>query len=61
MKLQKTIRIPVSNKITKEKLEKLDRLTARLTYGCQLFLNKIAENDITTAKKPRSSEKKFSN
>ena len=50
MKLQKTIRIPVSNKITKEKLEKLDRLTARLTYGCQLFLNKIAENDITTVR-----------
>ena len=50
MKVQKTIRIPVSNKITKEKLEKLDRLTARLTYGCQLFLNKIAENDITTVR-----------
>ncbi|RLG59695.1 MAG: transposase, partial [Candidatus Hydrothermarchaeota archaeon] len=48
MKLQKTIKIPVSNKITKEKLEKLDRLTARLTYGVQLFLNKIIENDITT-------------
>ena len=50
MKLQKTIRIPVSDRITKEKLEKLDRLTARLTYGVQLFKNKIIENDITTVR-----------
>ena len=59
MKLQKTIKIPVSNKITKEKLEKLDRLTARLTYGCQLFLNKIAENDITTAKEVEKFRKEI--
>jgi len=59
MKLQKTIKIPVSNKITKEKLEKLDRLTARLTYGSQLFLNKIAENDITTAKEAEKFRKEI--
>ena len=59
MKLQKTIRIPVSNKITKEKLEKLDRLTARLTYGVQLFLNKIIENDITTAKEAEKFRKEI--
>ena len=49
-KVQKTIKIPVSDKITQEKLEKLNRLTARLTYGCQLFLNKIIENNVTTVK-----------
>ena len=59
MKLQKTIRIPVSNKITKEKLEKLDRLTARLTYGVQLFKNKIIENDITTVKEAEKFRKEI--
>lgn len=50
MKVQKTIKIPISDKITKEKLEKLDRLTARLTYGVQLFLERIIANDIITVK-----------
>ena len=59
MKLQKTIRIPVSNKITKEKLEKLDRLTARLTHGVQLFLDKIAENDIATIKEAEKFRKEI--
>ena len=59
MKVQKTIKIPVSDRITKEKLEKLDRLTARLTYGCQLFLNKITENDITTAKEAEKFRKEI--
>lgn len=47
MKLQKTIRLPVSEEITQEKLDKLDRLTARLTCGTELYLEKIIENDIT--------------
>jgi len=47
-KLHKTIKIPVSEKITRKKLEELDRLTARLTYGVQLFLERIIEEDITT-------------
>jgi putative transposase len=50
MKVQKTIKIPISDKITQEKLEKLDRLTARLTYGVQLFLERIIANDITTVR-----------
>jgi len=50
MKVKKTIKIPVSDRITQEKLEKLNRLTARLTYGVQLFLDRIIANDITTVK-----------
>jgi putative transposase len=49
-KLKKTIKIPISSKITKEKHDKLDRLTARLTYGTRLFLEIIIQNDITTRK-----------
>jgi hypothetical protein len=37
MKLKKTVRIPVHYKTTKTKLERLDRLTARLTYGISLI------------------------
>jgi len=48
--LQKTIKIPVSDSTTQEKLNQLNRLTAKLTYGVQLFLNKIIANDITTRK-----------
>lgn len=48
MKLQKTIKLPVSKEITEEKLYKLDRVTARLTYGVDLFLNRIIDEDITT-------------
>jgi len=59
IKVQKTIKIPVSNKITKEKLEKLDRLTARLTYGVQLFKNKIIENNITTVKEAEKFRKEI--
>ncbi|MHA1238859.1 MAG: RNA-guided endonuclease InsQ/TnpB family protein [Candidatus Odinarchaeia archaeon] len=57
MKVQKTIKISVSDKITHEKLEKLNRLTARLTYGVQLFLDKIIANDITTVKEAEKYRK----
>jgi len=59
MKLQKTIKIPVSDKITQEKLEKLDRLTARLTYGVHIFLDKIIENDTTTVKEAEQFRKEI--
>ncbi len=59
MKIQKTIKIPVSAKITKEKLEKLNRLTARITYTVQLFLTKIIENDITTIKEAEKFKKEI--
>jgi len=59
MKVQKTIKIPVSDKITQEKLEKLDRLTARLTYGVQLFLERIIANDVTTVKEAERFRKEI--
>ena len=59
MKVQKTIKIPISDKTTKEKLEKLNKLTARLTYAVQLFLTKIIENDITTIKEAEKSRKEI--
>ena len=37
----KTLVLPVDDRITKTKVKFLDRLTARLTYGVQLFLEKI--------------------
>ncbi len=48
--LQKTIKIPVSQAITQEKLSQLTNLTARLTYAVQLFLDRIIADDITTVK-----------
>lgn len=57
MKVQKTIKIPVSDGITQEKLEKLHRLTARLTYGVQLFLERIIENDVTSLKEAEKFRK----
>jgi len=57
--VQKTIKIPVSDKITKEKLEKLNGLTARLTYGVQLFLNKIIGNDVTTVREAEKFRKEI--
>lgn len=52
-KLQKTIKLPVSEEITQEKLCKLDRLTARLTYGTDLFLRIIDEGITTRARANR--------
>ena len=55
--MQKTIKIPVSDRITKEKLEKLNKLTARLTYAVKLFLDKIIENDVTTVREAEKFRK----
>lgn len=57
--MQKTIKIPISDKITKEKLEKLNRLTARITYGVQLFLDRIIENDITIVREAEKFRKEI--
>jgi putative transposase len=45
----KTLVIPVDDRITRTKVKFLDRLTARLTYGVQLFLEKILAEHITSA------------
>jgi putative transposase len=46
----KTLVLPVDKLITKTKVKFLDKLTARLTYGVQLFLEKIITDSITSAK-----------
>lgn len=40
-------------------MEKLNRLTARLTYGVQLFLNRIIENDVTTVREAEKFRKEI--
>ena len=57
--MQKTIKVPISDRITKEKLEKLNKLTARLTYGVQLFLDRIIKNDVTTVKEAEKFRKEI--
>ena len=48
LKVCKTLVLPVDKRITRTKMKFLDKLTARLTYGVQLFLeNIIAENIIS--------------
>ncbi len=46
----KTLVLPVDDRITTTKVKFLDKLTARLTYGVQLFLEKIITDSITSAK-----------
>gem|GEM_PF-623400 len=46
----KTLVLPVDDRITRTKVKFLDRLTARLTYGVQLFLEKIITENITSVK-----------
>ncbi|MFX1520557.1 MAG: zinc ribbon domain-containing protein [Promethearchaeota archaeon] len=46
----KTLVLPVDDRITRKKLQFLDTLTARLTYGVQLFLETLIAENITTAK-----------
>jgi len=59
VKLQKTLKLPVSEEITQEKLDRLDRLTARITYGTELFLERVIENDITTKSKANRHNKEI--
>ncbi len=46
----KTLVLPVDKRITKTKKKFLDKLTARLTYGVQLFLETIIAENITSVK-----------
>src|SRR3990167_3496128 len=41
----RTIRIPVHYNITKSKLNKLNKITSRLTYAVKLFSDKIKETN----------------
>jgi len=43
--MQKTIVFPIHKETTKKKLDYLDKLTARLTYATNLFLDFIEKND----------------
>jgi hypothetical protein len=43
MKYQKTLIIPIHYALTKTKLDKLNKLTARLTYAIQLISSLIDE------------------
>jgi len=48
MRVVKTVKIPVHYATTKRKLDILNRLTARLTYGVHLWSRIIEVNDIRT-------------
>ncbi|MEA1997721.1 MAG: transposase [Euryarchaeota archaeon] len=50
MKYQKTIIIPIHYGITKHKLDKLNRLTARIAYGIQL-ISALIDDDIKLDRK----------
>jgi putative transposase len=45
---KRTIKIPIHYNLTKSKLSKLDKLTARLSYGVQLFLETIKKEELYT-------------
>jgi putative transposase len=53
----KTLVLSVDNRITRKKLKFLDKLTARLTYGVQLFLEKLIAENITRAKEAEKYRK----
>lgn len=53
----KTLVLPVDDRITRKKVKFLDRLTARLTYGVQLFLEKIISENITNVKEAEKHRK----
>jgi putative transposase len=48
MQFKKTVKIPVHYNLTKSKLSKLDKLTAKLSYGIQLFLEIIKKEEVYT-------------
>ncbi|WP_287584896.1 transposase [Candidatus Borrarchaeum sp.] len=50
LQIYKTMVLPVDWRITTTKVKFLDKLTARLTYGVQLFLEKIINENITRVK-----------
>jgi putative transposase len=59
MKVRKTLKIPVAEEITRGKLCILDRLMARLTYGVQLYLEKIVEENVVSRARAESFRKEI--
>lgn len=59
LSMYKTLVLPVDVRITKTKVKFLDKLTARLTYGVQLFLEKIIAENITSAKEAEKYRKEM--
>lgn len=58
MKIQKTLKLPVGE-LTKTKLDMLNRLTARLTYAIQLWLETIKREWITSMTKAECYRKEI--
>ncbi|MGC8619134.1 MAG: hypothetical protein ACP5LA_01285 [Thermoplasmata archaeon] len=57
MEIVKTIKIPISEEITKRKKYIINRITERMTYGVQLYLDIIVKNDITELKEANKFQK----
>jgi putative transposase len=57
----KTLVLPIDDRITNKKKKFLDKLTARLTYGVQLFLEKIITENIVNAKEAEKYRKDIEN
>lgn len=55
--IQKTVKLPVSHEITKRKLDRIERLSARLTYAISLYLDIVIEKGITTRKEANAYQK----
>ncbi|MBI2671372.1 transposase, partial [Candidatus Woesearchaeota archaeon] len=55
----RTIRIPVHYKITKSKINKLNKITAKLTYAIKLFSDKIKETNQISRKELSRYEKEI--
>ena len=55
----RTIRIPVHYSITKSKLNKLNKITSRLTYAVKLFSDKIKETNKLSRKELSEYEKEI--
>ena len=53
----KTIKIPVSEEITKRKKYIINRISERMTYGVQLYIDIIVKNDITEFKEANKFQK----
>lgn len=47
MEITKTIKIPIAMETTKRKKDIINSISRRVTYAVKLYLDIIAENDIT--------------
>ena len=55
----RTIKIPVHYSITKSKLNKLNKITSKLTYAVKLFSDKIKETNKLSRKELSEYEKEI--